>query len=55
MKETVATLTVSFYTLQGQLFDLKNEVENNIEINDNNVSESDKIKDTYQGTLSTLC
>ena len=38
LEETVATLSVSLYTLQGQLFDLKYEVKDNTEVNENNVS-----------------
>ena len=37
LEETVATLTISLYTLQGQLFDLKQEVEQNTEPNDTSV------------------
>ena len=46
LEETVATLTVSFYTLQGQLFDLKHEVEDNKEVNDNNAA--DEMEENYQ-------
>ena len=46
--ETVETLTVSLYILQGQLFDLKHEVEDNTEVNENNVYQSDESKENYQ-------
>ena len=41
LEKTVATLTISLYTLQGQLFDLKKEVGESTEINDKSISDSD--------------
>ena len=48
LEETIASLNVSFYTLQGQLFYFKHEVDENPEVNDNNVSESDECEENDQ-------